>query len=216
LPLGEDVGGSREYSYLKARSIRSFEHPFAHPRGLRYFAESARHIKESRMKRVSGLMVMAALPMLVMGAESNSDESFFASAAEGGLSEVSAGKLAEDKGSSPAIKDFGGMMVKDHSKADQKLWSLAADKNIKLPATPSVEQAAAGEKLKLLSGKSFDKAYIKNQIDAHRDTVALFKKEIASGKDPQAKQFASATLPTVQAHLAKIMQIATAAGVSAD
>jgi putative membrane protein len=130
------------------------------------------------------------------------------------LAEVSAGKLAEDKATSAAIKDFGGMMVKDHSKANQKLWSLAADKSIKLPTTPSVEQIASGEKLKLLSGDSFDKAYIKNQMHAHRDTVALFKKEIAAGQDPQAKQFASATLPTVQAHLAKITQIANAAGVS--
>jgi putative membrane protein len=165
------------------------------------------------MKRVSGLIAMAILPILVMGAESNSDEAFFTNAAEGGLAEVSAGKLAEDKGTSAAIKDFGGMMVKDHSKANEKLWSIAAGKSIKLPTTPSVVQAASGEKLKLLSGDSFDKAYIKNQIDAHRDTVALFKKEIAAGQDPQAKQFASATLPTVQAHLSKIMQIAAAAGV---
>jgi putative membrane protein len=169
------------------------------------------------MKRLAALLMMSVMPMLTLGMGSkNSDESFFKSAAEGGLAEVNAGKLAENKGTTPAIKDFGGMMVKDHSTSDQKLWSLAASHNIDLPKTPSVEQQAAGDRLKLLSGQFFDKAYVKNQIDAHRDTIALFKKEIASGHDPQAKQFATATLPKVQEHLDKIMKIASAAGVNVE
>jgi len=159
------------------------------------------------MKRTSVLWLMAVIPLLAFGTDSNSDESFLKSAAEGGLAEVEAGKLAEDKGTTQTIKDFGGMIVKDHSTADQKLWSIAAGKNIKLPATPSVEQVATGERLKLLAGVSFDKAFIKNQIDAHRDTIALFKKEIASGHDPQAKKFATATLPILQGHLDKILKI---------
>jgi putative membrane protein len=64
------------------------------------------------------------------------------------------------------------------------------------------------------SGESFDKSYIKGQIKAHEDTIALFQKEIASGKDAPAQQFASATLPTIQMHLMKINQIAAAAGIS--
>jgi putative membrane protein len=70
-------------------------------------------------------------------------------------------------------------------------------------------------KLDVLSGDTFDKSYIKGQIKAHQDTAALFKKEIASGTDTQAKAFATATLPTVQAHLKKIRQIAAEAGVTA-
>ena len=166
------------------------------------------------MKRVALLLVMGVMP--AMAAASSADESFYKDAAEGGLAEVSAGKLAENKGGSPVVKDFGGMMVKDHSTADAKLWKIAGAAGVKLPTTPSVEQVAAGERLKLLSGDSFDKAYIKNQIDAHRDTVALLKKEIASGHDAAAKQFATETLPTVQGHLEKIMKIAGDAGISSD
>jgi putative membrane protein len=166
---------------------------------------------------MSVALIMTAGPMLVSGADSgNADESFFKSAAEGGLAEVSAGKLAENKGTTPALKDFGGMMVKDHSTANNKLWKLASDKNVTLPKTPTFEQVALADHLKLLSGESFDKAYIKSQVDAHRDTVALFKKEIASGRDPQAKQFAAATLPVVQEHLDRILKMASAAGISAE
>jgi putative membrane protein len=177
---------------------------------------AARRFEESHMKRAFTLLMIGIVPMLALGAQSSPDESFYKSAGEGGLAEVAAGKLAEDKATSPALKDFGGMMVKDHSTADQKLWAAAAAKSVKMPTTPNVEEVAAGDRLKLLSGDSFDKAYIKNQIDAHRDTVALFKKEIASGQDPGAKQFATATLPTVQAHLDKILKIAGDAGISTN
>jgi putative membrane protein len=166
------------------------------------------------VRRVLTSVVIGMLPMMITGAEANPDESFFKAAGEGGLAEVAAGKLAESKATSALLKDFGGMMVKDHTTADVKLWHVAADKGVKMPTTPSVEEAAAAERLKLLSGEAFDKAYIKGQIDAHRDTVALFKKEIASGHDQDARQFAQATLPTVQAHLDSILKIGSAAGVA--
>lgn len=40
-----------------------------------------------------------------------------------------------------------------------------------------------------------------------------FQKEMADGKDPQAKAFASATLPMLQLHLQRIQSIAAAAGI---
>ena len=164
------------------------------------------------MKHVVALL-MLAVPMLAFSMDEK-DESFFKHAAEGGMAEVNAGKLAQDKGNSQAVKDFGAMMVKDHSAANAKLQSLAASQDIKLPSSPSLTQMASGKELKMKSGDSFDKAYIKGQIKAHEETVALFQKEIASGKDAPAQQFASATLPTIQMHLSKINQIAAAAGVS--
>jgi putative membrane protein len=77
-----------------------------------------------------------------------------------------------------------------------------------------VEQMAAKAKLNVLSGETFDKSYVKGQISAHQDTIALFQKEISSGQDADAKAFASATLPTVRAHLQAITSIATAMGVA--
>jgi len=160
---------------------------------------------------------MSAVPMLAFGMDAkNPDEGFLRSAAEVGMTEVSVGKLAENKATSPELKDFAGMMVKDHSTADQKLWRLASEKNLTLPGTGSAEQVAAGEQLKLLSGQSFDRAYIRNQIAAHRESVVLFKKEVASGKDAQARAFAATTLPVVEQHLDRIMKIASAAGVHMD
>jgi putative membrane protein len=68
----------------------------------------------------------------------------------------------------------------------------------------------------VLSGRTFDKAYIKGMIKDHQEDIAEFNKEVSSGRDPDAKAYAQATLPTLQAHLKKIESIAAAAGVSAD
>ncbi len=166
------------------------------------------------MKRLIA-SILIAVPVLAFGADKSPDAAFFKNAAEGGIAEVEAGNLAQSKGNSQAVKDFGAMMVKDHSAANDKLKAIAASENVTLPTSPSVSQMAMKTKLDVLSGDTFDKSYIKGQIKAHQDTAALFKKEIASGTDTQAKAFATATLPTVQAHLKKIRQIAAEAGVTA-
>jgi putative membrane protein len=164
------------------------------------------------MKRLWILFVLTA-PALVWAASSQ-DELFYKNAAEGGIFEVDAGKLAQDKGNSQQVKDFGAMMIKDHSAANEKLKTLATTKNIDLPTSASVSQMATKTKLDVLSGDTFDKSYIKSQVKAHRATIALFRKEVANGQDADAKAFATATLPTSHAHLKAIDSIAADAGVS--
>jgi len=140
------------------------------------------------------------------------DASFYKTLAQGGIAEVEAGKLAQQKGADPKVKDFGAMMVKDHSAANEQLKALAAGKGIDLPGSSSTSQIAAKAKLEVLSGGTFDKSYVEDQVKAHRETVELLKKEIATGQDPDAKAFAQKVLPTVESHLRAINQIAAAGG----
>jgi len=163
------------------------------------------------MKRVARY-VLFALPALAFAANSP-DEHFYKSLAEGGLAEVEAGQLAQKKSNDPAITKFAAMMVRDHSAANEQLKTLADSKNISLPKRPSVTEMAAKAKLEALSGDSFNKAYIKNQVSGHEATVKLLQKEIASGQDADAKAFAEKVLPTVQGHLKAIDAIADNADI---
>ncbi|HEX3913487.1 MAG TPA: DUF4142 domain-containing protein [Steroidobacteraceae bacterium] len=158
------------------------------------------------------LAFLLATPLAAFAA-APPDASFYKHAAEGGIAEVAAGHLAEDKGSSQQVKDFGAMMVKDHTAANEKLQSLAASKNITLPTTAGVAQMAAKAKLDALSGDTFDKSYVKGQISAHRQTIGLFRKEMSSGQDADAKAFAKETLPTIRAHLKAVDAIAASMGL---
>jgi len=151
--------------------------------------------------------VLVALPLIAVAAD-NPDAKFYKAAAEGGIAEVEAGKLAQNKSSDSSVQDFGAMMVTDHSAANDKLKALAASKDLKLPTSSSVTQMATKAKLDVLLWKIFDSAYVKAMIKDHEAAVAMFKREIAQGQDPDAKAFATATLPTLQAHLKKIRSIA--------
>jgi putative membrane protein len=159
----------------------------------------------------SGLLsVLLLVPVLAWGADATPDSSFYKHLAEGGIAEVDAGNLAGEKATDPKVKDFAAMMVKDHTAANDKLKSLADSKGIKLPTSASVGQMATEAKLKVLSGTTFDDSYIKGQVKAHQQTVALLKKEIASGQDADAKTFAQSILPTVRAHLKAANTLAAA------
>jgi len=157
-------------------------------------------------------LLMISLPALAL-ADSNPDKNFYEHAAQGGMAEVDAGKLAEKNGSSQAVKDFGAMMVRDHTEANDKLKQIADSKQVKLPDGPSMTQKAKGKMLEHKSGTDFDKDYIEGQIKAHKDTLELLQKEIDTGKDADAKKFASEIKPKVEEHLKKINKIAADEGV---
>ncbi len=61
------------------------------------------------------------------------DTSFLDEAAQGGMMMVQIGKMAQQKSHLKEIKDFGNMMVTDHSKVDDELKNLAMQNDILLP-----------------------------------------------------------------------------------
>jgi putative membrane protein len=167
------------------------------------------------MKHVLATLVLV-FPFAAFGADPSPDSAFYKDAAEGGLSEVELGNLAQRKSNNESVRDFGAMMVKDHTAANSKLKDVAASKNISLPTSAGMGQMATKAKLEVLSGDTFDKSYIKGMVKDHEEDITVFKKEATSGQDPDAKAYAAATLPTLRAHLKKIKSIASTAGVSVD
>lgn len=129
------------------------------------------------------------------------DKKFAKDAALGGLTEVELGKLAAQKASNDAVKQFGQRMVDDHSKANDQLKQIASKSNIEVPAALDSKHQSRIDKLAKLSGPAFDKAYVKDQLKDHERDVDDFKSEAQNGSDPNVKQFAMQTLPTLQEHL---------------
>ena len=130
-----------------------------------------------------------------------SDESFLRKAAAGGAAEVELGNLARNKASDPAIKDFGEKMVTDHSKANDELKRLAQEKGVVVPDMPDSKSKREMDRLSKLSGADFDKAYAKLMVSDHEKDVSEFEHESKNARDPDVKEFASKTLPTLQDHL---------------
>jgi putative membrane protein len=147
------------------------------------------------------------------------DKNFVTKAAQGGMAEVKLGQLAQERGSTDAVKNFGRQMVEDHTKANDQLKTLAQNKGITLPDSLDAKDQAEYDRLSKLSGSEFDQAYMKFMRKDHKKDVAMFRKESESGQDPEIKSFASSTLPTLETHLrlaeATGMPAAGAAGTAA-
>lgn len=130
-----------------------------------------------------------------------SDTTFVSKAAQGGLAEVELGNLASQKASSPEVKQFGERMVTDHTKANDQLKQIASKDNLAIPTTLSAKDQALKNRLNKLSGSSFDKAYMEAMVKDHKTDVAEFQHEAKNGTNPDVKEFAASTVPTLQDHL---------------
>ena len=129
------------------------------------------------------------------------DTKFAKDAAAGGLAEVKLGQLAQEKGSSDAVKDFGKRMVDDRSKAGDHLKKVAAKNQIMLPSQLEAQYKTTYDKLSKLSGAAFDKADARDMVNDRTKDVADFKKEASNGKSDDIKNFASQMLPALEDHL---------------
>ena len=140
------------------------------------------------------------------------DRQFIKKAAEGGLAEVQLGQLATEKADSQDVKQFGQRMVDDHTKANDQLKQVASQKGVTVPDKLSPKDAATKARLEKLSGKAFDRAYMRDMVMDHTKDVSEFRMESKNAKDPDVKNFASQTLPTLQDHLKEAKSIAPNTG----
>jgi putative membrane protein len=144
---------------------------------------------------------IAALATTQAMAASSPDKTFAKKAAQGGLAEVQVGQLAQQKATSPQVKEFAQTLVNDHMQANQELQQIAQGAGMTLPSEPGNKEQEAMQKLQNLSGPAFDKAFVRDEIKDHQKDIEEFQKEAQSGSDPALKAFAEKTLPVLQKHL---------------
>lgn len=126
---------------------------------------------------------------------SSADKEFAENAAKGGMMEVAWGKAASERARSSDVKQFGARMVRDHSKANNELKSIASKKGIKLPN----EEPSANFKT--------DAAYMDMMVKDHQKNLAEFQKEAKNGSDSDLKKFADNTSKVVAEHLSMAQRI---------
>lgn len=132
---------------------------------------------------------------------------FVKDAAAGGMMEVELGNIAQQKAKSQRVKDFGQMMVNDHSNANKNLKDLASQKNIDIPNTVTKDQEEEINTLSKKSGPDFDHAYVDAMIKDHKEDIVKFKNAQGNVNDNDIKNFIITTLPVLQKHLDSIQAI---------
>ena len=160
-------------------------------------ADSVNAVKDTTTNGSTGIAVDA------------NDAKFATDAANAGMTEVAAGKLASEKATNPQVKEFGAMMVTDHTKVNEELMAIAKTKNITLPVAPDEDHQKMLTDLSAKAGKEFDKAYVDAMVDGHKKVASMLEDASKNCKDADLMAFATKTLPAVKMHLAKIEAIQT-------
>jgi len=165
---------------------------------------------------VTALLLSAtvgAAPAAAQQAGLAADSSFIQMAGSLGLLQLKLGKLAEEKGSSSSVRDFGKRMVADYTKANEEL--AAGAKQAAYPAPVMLRQHQQVLERFVRTGRSsFDKNYMAEMVNDHGEAVHLFQQESEGGRVASLKQLASRMLPTLQQHLSLATE--TAGSVGAD
>jgi putative membrane protein len=136
------------------------------------------------------------------------DLQFMQKAAHSGLMEVQLAQLAQQKASSEEVKAYAKRLEDDHTKANEELKKIAAERGVNLPSDPGPHQAHI-TKFQNLSGAEFDRAYARMQVQHHRKDISDFQKQSNRSMDSMVKQFASSQLPILQEHLKQAQALQT-------
>ena len=136
------------------------------------------------------------------------DRAFVAKVSQGGMFEVQAGQLADQKGSAQDVRDFGAMEVHDHAGVGDKLKTVSGQIGVNFPAALNGEFSAKLAHLKSLSGSSFDNAYMEEMATLHAGDGAAFAKVARVGETPELRAFGAETHKIVQRHIGAIHAVA--------
>lgn len=102
---------------------------------------------------------------------SQQDKTFIQAAGAGNLAEAEMGRLAEQKATRPAIKEFGRWMATDHGFANKWLAAILREEHENFQPTLTAEQSEMKRKLEGLSGAQFDQYYVQHMVGDHEKTV---------------------------------------------
>lgn len=136
-------------------------------------------------------------------------QGFVTAAAVSDMYEVEAGKIAVNRATSPAVRDFGRQMVVAHTETTSELKGILASANLHVTPPAHLDDRRQGmiDNLRGASAGDFDHRYLVQQEAAHREAVILMRGYARNGDNSAVKRFAAETLPKVEQHLAMVRKL---------
>lgn len=129
------------------------------------------------------------------------DAQFLVNAAEIHMEQIKLGQLAQQNGKTKHVRELGKMMEDAHTKSINELRALAKRKMISIPTSSTNDAQDAYKDLKEKSIDDFDKAYADMMVSEHKDAIETFEEASTDCNDTDIKNWATATLPGLRAHL---------------
>jgi len=156
----------------------------------------------------AGFLLSLAVPV---GAWAKGDQAFLRKAMEGDNSEIALGHMAEQKGASTGTRDFGRMLVQDHTQARTQALPVAQAHGLSPTEVMQPEAVRERHKLADVSGQAFDREFARYMVQDHKKDISDFAKAAATG-DATTAALARKNLPVLRKHLATAEKLESETG----
>jgi putative membrane protein len=161
------------------------------------------------MKALFSPIAAALLGVLLMatpasaaepGGVSQQDREYLNRAHQDNLFEIVSGNLV-NRGSCLRVRELGPRFVAHHTALDTELAAVATRNGVPLYSAPDSAQLSriADEAFRI--GPDFDAAWLRDQIAAHRQGIAVAEWETQYGWSPDVKELAARSAPVLREHL---------------
>ncbi|MFD1772165.1 DUF4142 domain-containing protein [Sphingobacterium suaedae] len=140
----------------------------------------------------------------------STDQDFVTRAIHANRFEVAAGSQAMERSEDAAVRQYGQMLVTEHTTVLEELEKAAVAKKLMLPDAMEENHASILKSLGSLTGNDFNNAFKDIMIKSHEDAIALFTQAASGLHDSELKSWASDKIPALKKHLeqAKALQVA--------
>lgn len=127
-----------------------------------------------------------------------------------GIAEIEAGRLALETSENDRVQSFAQTMIDDHTRLNEKLKSLAREKNLEVADDATLMDQGKAMIMQLRDGDGFDRHYMGNQVNAHEQSIELYEEASQNLADQELRELAEESLPKLREHLAHAQELHSA------
>jgi putative membrane protein len=140
------------------------------------------------------------------------DRNFFHEVTTDNVLEIQLGQLAQRRAQSSAVKQFAQRMVADHTKQRDEWLKMASNNG--LGFTPGMGKNHRNKltKLEKLSGREFDRAFMTQMVQDHKDYIDYFEREGRAARSNQVRRLVERDIPILRDHFNQAKQIGAQVG----
>jgi len=147
------------------------------------------------------------------GGPALSDEQFLMTALAKNATEVEAGRLAQSRAESEAVRQFADALTRDRQAALDDATQVADDMGVSEPQIASTnDQRALLTDLSALSGAEFDRTFMRAMILDHKTDIAEYTRA-ATDRSGEVSAYAQRQLPALRDQLIVAQEVAGSIGV---
>ncbi|HJT98376.1 MAG TPA: DUF4142 domain-containing protein [Rhodanobacteraceae bacterium] len=127
------------------------------------------------------------------------DVDFILTANSGNITQIAMGHAADSQGANPGVHSLANRIVSSHTKADQALRLLAAQKHVDLPSRTDIDDHDELADLHARKpGGDFDAQYVHNVIADHDRMIEMYESARNGSVDPDIRRYADIMLPALR------------------